>query len=458
MSGLTSSLLIAVHALGVQDDALNTTTNNIANANTPGYARQRADLAEAQPVEEAGAVYGQGVDLQRIESIRDQLIELQLHNEAQQQGSAQAQLSALQQVENQFSDADAGIGAQLNNFFSSLSQLSADPTSVSYRQGIMTAAQNLVSQFKNTAGQLVTIQQNLDTGVSNTINDINRLLVQIAQVNGMVQQKTAIGQDPGALEDQRIQLVRQLASLTDVKVIQTEQGETLTTANGSPLVVGNKSFQLATQLNAAGFHSVTLNGQEITASITAGKLGGLLQVRDGAIPNFSAQLDTFAFQFVQAVNNANHQGFTTSGTPGPDIFTPPATSKGAAEGMSLATTDPQVIAASIDGTPGSSGNLQNLLQVQSNALPMGQSPTEAYANLVFQAGSAVANAKASSDASDLVMQQLSDQRASVSGVSLDEESANLIRYQRAYQACARVVTTVDELTQVVLAMGTSAAQ
>lgn len=451
-------MLIAVHALGVQDDALNTTTNNIANANTPGYARQRADLTEAQPVEEAGAVYGQGVDLQRIESIRDQLVELQLHNEAQQQGSAQAQLSALQQVENLFSDADSGIGGQLNNFFSSLSQLSSDPTSVSFRQGIMTAAQNLASQFKSTAGQLVTIQQSLDTGVSNTVNDVNRLLVQIAQLNGMVQQKTSLGQDPGALEDQRIQMIRQLSSLTDVKVIQTEQGETLTTGNGSPLVVGNKSFQLATELNASGFHSVTLNKQDITSSISAGKLGGLLQVRDKSIPGFSGQLDTFAFQFVEAVNSANRQGFTTSGSPGQDIFTVPATSKGAAEGNSLATTDPQVIAASVDGAPGSSGNLANLLQVQSSALPMGENPTEAYANLVFQAGSAVANSKASSDASDLIMQQLSDQRASVSGVSQDEESTNLIRYQRAYQACARVVTTVDELTQTVLAMGTAAAQ
>jgi len=124
----------------------------------------------------------------------------------------------------------------------------------------------------------------------------------------------------------------------------------------------------------------------------------------------------------------------------------------------MAVTDPTLIAASSDGTAGSNGNLANLSAVQTTALPSGQTPGSAYASLVYQVGSLTANANAESTATTSSLVQLNDQINSVSGVSIDEESANLITYQQAYEAAARVVSTVQSLFSVVMAMGTAAAE
>ena len=116
-------------------------------------------------------------------------------------------------------------------------------------------------------------------------------------------------------------------------------------------------------------------------------------------------------------------------------------------------SNPAELAASSDGSPGSNGNLVQLLAVQNQPITGGQSPTDFYAGMVFRVGSKVANASAVRDASDLILRQLEDQRSSISGVSMDEEAANLIRYERAYQAAARVISAVNEITETAIQLG-----
>ena len=125
----------------------------------------------------------------------------------------------------------------------------------------------------------------------------------------------------------------------------------------------------------------------------------------------------------------------------------------AAANFGVAITDPSLIAASSDGSAGSNGNIAQLIAVRDQQLPSGASPMDMYSNLVLQVGNFGANAQADSNATALSLQQLTDQRNAVSGVSLDEESTNLIRYQRAYEASARVVTTVDSMLQTLMTMG-----
>jgi flagellar hook-associated protein 1 FlgK len=198
---------------------------------------------------------------------------------------------------------------------------------------------------------------------------------------------------------------------------------------------------------------VYAQGQDITATLRGGKLGGILQVRDQVIPGLLTQLDTFASQFATSFNTAHSVGFDLNGNAGQNFFAPLAAGPGAAASFSVQITDPNLIAASSDGSPGSNGNVAQLLAVQNQKLPSGQSPTDSYANLVFQVGNMTAQAKSNGQAGDLSLTQLRDQRSAISGVSIDEETTNMIRYQRAFEAAARVITTVDELTQTVLGMG-----
>ncbi len=156
---------------------------------------------------------------------------------------------------------------------------------------------------------------------------------------------------------------------------------------------------------------------------------------------------------------ANAQGFDLNGTKGADIFSPLRPRAGLARPPPCRSSSPipSLIAASSDGTPGSNGNLTNLSDVATQKVANGQTPIDFYSNLVFQAGNATSNTSADVDASTQILQQLQDQRGSISGVSLDEEAANIIQYQTAYQAAARVVSTVNALLADAVNLGLGAA-
>jgi len=452
MGTLSSLMFMASQALGADQGALDATSNNIANQNTPGYSREIPVLTEADPTVDGNITYGNGVVLQQIQSVRDQILQLQISDQNQQQGSAQAQYNALQQVQNLFSDPTQGIGADFTAFFNSLSRLSTDPTSIPDRQAVLDAAQTLVGDFHSTEQNLDSIQSGLNQTVAQNVTQINTLTQQIAQLNVQVGEMQKLGQDPGALGDQETQLIQQLSQLTNVNQIQTENGLTLTTGNGTPLVVGGQSFALQTTNGPSGMIDISSQGQDITSSLQGGQLGGNLQIRDTVIPGLLTQIDNLASQFATSFNAAQATGYDLNGNAGQPFFSD-TTGAGAASNLTVAISDPSLIAASSDGTSGSNGNIANLLAVQNQTLPSGESVMNTYADWVSQTGTLTDQAQAEVNASTSSLNQLNDQLGSVSGVNLDEETTNLMNYQRAYEAAARVVSTVDELTTSVLDMG-----
>ena len=323
MPGLNTSLFISVQALMAEQGALNVTTNNIANINTPGYTREVPILSEAQTFKEGAVQFGGGVTMQQFQSVRDQLLQLRMYEETQQQNNSQTQLNSLTQIESIFSDPTQGIGGALSAFFNSLSQLSTNPTDNSARQQVLTTANNLAISFHQAVSGLGTIQSDLDQSVPQVVNQINQLTQQIAKLNGQVAQLQGLGQEPGTVQDQRDQLITQLSSLVNISVTQTEHGLTLTTANGVPLVVANQSFGLQTSTTTNGFENVVAQGQDITTQITGGKLAGTLNIRDQVIPGLLSQLDTLANQFASSINTQHQAGFDLSGNAGQNFFTPP---------------------------------------------------------------------------------------------------------------------------------------
>ena len=453
MSGLLGSLSIALSSLIANQQALESSANNVANVNTSGFSRQRPVMIAGDPVVLGRLSFGTGVVMQKLESLRDPILELRLNQESQTQGQLDSTLSALQQIQVTFSGTDSGIGAAISKFFDSVQQLSTDPTSLSLRQGVLTAASNLATSFNTASHNLQTQHSNLDLNVVQTVGEINTLTPQIAALNRQITDFENVHQDASVLIDQRGALIRELSSLVDVSVIQTEHGITLTTSNGTPLVAQERSFQLTTQIAAGGIHKIFAGTVDITGLIPAGKLGGLLDVRDNRIPALQVSLDQLAAGLATALNTAHRSGFDLNGTAGTDLFAPPA-GAGAAAALSIAITDPTLLAASSDGTPGSNRNLAVISAVHEQAVAAGQKPLDFYSRLVFQVGSDTANAAADLSASQLILRQLEDQRASVSGVSLDEEAANIVRYQTAYQAAARVASTVNSLLDIAVNLGT----
>lgn len=457
MSSLTGSLSIALRALMAQQGALETTTNNIANANTVGFSRQRPVLSE-NILPGSQLLAGNGVSLEQVETIRDRLVELRIQEENQQDGELEGFLAAMHQVETIFNETQGtGIESEISAFFNSLQRLSTDPSNTSLRQGVITTANTMAEAFRNSATNLLRVQTGLDRSVQQAVQQVNGLTTEIATLNARISAVGESGGDTGALVDQRNLRINDLARLIDISVVEADSGNvTLTTRSGGALVVGAESFALETKVDpTSGLVHVFAQDGDITGAIQGGVLGGSLNVRDEVIPAVLVDLDKLAYGVATAFNTVHQAGSDLSGAPGGDFFVPPSLISGAASAFAVALTDPAKFAASSDGSVGDNGNLVQLLALRSRGIADGKSPLDAYANLVFRIGNDLATASAKQESQALILQQLQNQRSAISGVSLDEEAADLLRYQRAFEASARVVAVINELIETAVNLGRS---
>jgi len=455
MGGLNTTLLTGTQALDAAQAALQAASNNIANANTPGYTREVTQLSENAESLSGGVVTGGGVTVDGVQSVRDELLNLQIQQQTSLKSQADAESTSLQALQPLFSSTGEDIASTLSAFSSSLGQLSANPSSSAVRQSVLDAGKNLANSFHSVASGLESAQSAADQQVTQTVAQINSLASQIANLNAQLTQPGVAQQNGGTIEDQRDQLVQQLSTLTGISITQSSDGEVITTGNGTPLVMGSQSFALQTTTGAGGFQQVLdANGNNITTSIQGGQLGGAIQMRDQTIPGFLNSLNDLAGQFAASVNAAQAAGYDSTGAAGRPFFSIPSTGSAAA-GIAVALTSGSQIASSSDGSSGSNGNVANLLAAVNGNMSSGQTPASAYANLVYQVGSAAANASAQSSALTQSITQLTNQQSSASGVNIDEETTNLIRYQTAYEAAARVVSTIQALNTVTLDMGST---
>jgi flagellar hook-associated protein 1 FlgK len=455
MGSLYATLGIALGAMEAGRGAVEITSNNIANVNTTGYSREQVNLLENAPVEVGNILFGTGVTLGQTTSVRDSLLEQRLDQENQSASQLNSFLGAMNQVQSLFNEtAGSGLQSPLTAFFNSLTQLSTDPSNVSYRNGVLTAGQNLAAAIRQDSSNLQSLQGNTDLSVVQTVNQVNQLTQQIAGLNVQISGLVSVGQDAGAFLDQRTQLIRQLSGLIDVSETNAGNGTlTISTTGGTSMVDAGQSFALSTKVNANNtYHNVFFNATDITSTISGGSMGGLLQARDVAIPGVLNQLDTLAYNLETSFNSQSRAGFDANGNVGVDFFTQPASAAGAASSIAVAISDPNLVAASSDGSVGSNGNAQALVNLQNQKIIGGQTPYNYYSNLVFQIGNQVSQAQSEQTAVGLVQKQLADQRGAVSAVSLDEEAVNLIRYQGAYEASANVVNVVNQLLTTTLNM------
>lgn len=457
MSSLISTMWIALGALQAQQAGLQTTTNNVANVNTPGYSRERPILEEAEPVVQDKVVFGRGVELKGIESLRSDLLDLQIGAETQQQGSAQSYVNAMNLVQRLFPDDTSGIGTQISALFQSLNSLSTNPSDLTLRQSVLTAAKNMASGFNSAATQLNNIRASVDGNVQQQVEEVNQISHQIAVLNKKLSAGSSTGQEYSTFLDQRSALIEKLSGIIDVAQISDGNSNslTLTTKQGTALVVDGQAYSLTTAVGADGTHHIcSSQGADITGAISGGGLGGLLKARDQTIPSLQNQLDSLASGMASALNTAHAMGTDLNGDPGGNLFTP-ISGPGAAAQMTVAINDPKLLAAGSDGTSGSNGNIANLSAVASQDVSNGLTPSQAYGNLVFQTGMEISDGNTELNASNALLQQLQQQRSSVSGVSMDEEASNMLLYQRGYQAAAQAITAVNQMLEIVINMGAS---
>jgi len=422
--GLQTSL----RGLLAQQQALDVATHNIANANTVGYTRQEATLGSTDALHvDAGAVHngqgaflGQGVDVTAYRRIRDSFLDLQVRAQNMALGDATTSAEALDRVQSALGEpSDTGIDALIGKFFTAWSDLANHPESDSSKQAVASAATTLADAFKSLSadlGKAATDAQSEFTQITGATGPIQAAATQLAQLNKAIDAAVDGNQSPNDLLDKRDQLLDDLSQYGQVSVTQLGNGR-IQVMLGNQSVVNDKTVDWTVPPPA-------------TFAAGGGTLGALQTLTTTTLPGYQSALDAVAKTLHDDVNGAYGSAFfggTTAATLGTGI--PAASSIVAGTGSGTASND---VALAIS-------ELRNTSTAGSQ-----------YGALVRQVGSDAANASDAQAVAQAAYDGAEDRRQNVSGVSLDEEMANLLRFQRGYQASARAMSSIDEMLDTLI--------
>lgn len=449
---------IARRALQTSQQALDVTAHNIANANTPGFTRQRviqgATPAFPAPYWNRPLIQGQmgtGVQVQSVQRVRDSYFDGQIRRENQSLGGWEVTKNNLEQIETIFNEpSDGGLLNIMGQFWSSWQELSKNPESISTRTGVLETGRLLATTFNQLDSKLGRIQDNVNEQVAVKVSEINSLARRISEINRGVLRVKAYGSEPNDLLDERDLLIDKLSRLVDVKLADLDTGATSIFINGSQLVSEYGYSELEVVSNPGnGFYDVKWKASGIATAIYGGEVKALIDTRDITVPAYRSEINTLAASIISQVNALHFTGFGLDGSTRLDFFSG-ATAADIA--MSPDVSDPRRLGASISGEPGDNSNTLAIAQLK-NALVMGGNMVtmdDYYRSLVTNLGVESQQAKAMLANGKMYYELIENHRQSVAGVSLDEEATNMIKFQRAYQSAARLITVFDEMMDVLI--------
>lgn len=461
MPGIFQSLDIARRAIWASRLGMDVTSHNIANVNTPGYSRQRVENRAANPLQLPQGQLGLGVRSGDIVRVRSNLLDNQFRQNAFVLGKATIQESLFTQVESIFQEpSEAGIANLMTEFFSEFSNLAANPENSAIRNTVRQKAVALTDSFNQKNEQLNLMRHSIRKEAGAAINQVNEITRQIADLNRQITTAEAGSGKANDLRDRRDLLLDRLAEYVNVSYSENSRGQISVNAEGMSLVSGDKARQLSliTGKNGKYLHLQVENGSGRSQSMNYGKLGGLLEMVNNTLPNLQDRLDNLAKNLAEEVNrlHAAGKGLPTGEPPtastGVDFFS--GSGAGTIRVSDEIMEDLSRIAASGDGTPGNGDVATAIANLRNQKILGGGNQTlnEYYTTLVNDLGIKIQKAQNTADSQELLKNQIMNQRESVSGVSLDEEMTNLIKFQRSFEAAAKIVQTVDEVMETMINM------
>ncbi|NLN59102.1 MAG: flagellar hook-associated protein FlgK [Deltaproteobacteria bacterium] len=454
ISGLLNT---AKDALLSHQLAIDVTGSNIANVNTPGYARQRAVFQSLGTIDVRGQVFQIGVDVTGVERIYDGYLEAQIIGQHQLVGYHETRASFLANVETIFDESGSGgLADLLNRFWGDWQDLSANPDGQVQRAALLSTAQSLAAMFRNMSSGLKTLIGNAEQEISSTVTKINSIVSAIGDLNRRVVEAGGVEGDANLMLDNRTELLKSLAGLVDISIVESGDGSVkVFLSDGSLLVDGvmTKSLALAPSGQDPTLSDIVFTDktdEPVTGAATKGKLGALIEVRDRDIPRYLAELDALAAGIVNEVNTIHRAGFDRYRNTGIDFFTP-VTQAAYMQVSAEVSGDVNRMAASAT-VMGDGENALALAGLGEKGVLSGGMATfgEYYTSIVGRVGQDVSDVNWSVTHQNNVMERLTNMRESVSGVSVDEEMIRLIQYQLGYNAAGKLCSVVDEMLQTLM--------
>jgi flagellar hook-associated protein 1 len=472
MLGLFGTLNLGARSLQVQQTGVEVAGQNLANLNNAAYARQRLQIQTSITIPSAIGPEGTGVQAVAILQIRNSLLDGQIQNEASVGGYWNAQQNGLYNAQTQLgeflsqgttsadSTATAGSAAvakslagQLTGLFTAFQAVATSPASLPERQALANQAQMLASGFNETSQRLTTLHNLLNTSLASDVDSANGLLADIADLNKQIAvAEMSTGGTANDLRDLRVQKLEALANLVNFDTTAAADGSVNISVGGIQMVAGQQVLDTLQTYDAGGGQLLVRAATAGTPlSLTGGGIQGTIAARDGALQTLRDHLDTLASTLITEVNNIYQNGYDQYGNTGAAFFTG---TDAATIGVNASIQyDPLAVqAAGVTDEPGNNAVALALAQLtQQSFVALGnQSFTDAYATTVAGFGNALSSANDQVANFNALNIMLLNQRDSVSGVSMEEEMTSLITFQKAYQASAKIITTVDEMLSTVV--------
>ncbi len=461
MTSLLNALNAGKTSLLTNQKSIEIVGNNIANVNTDGYSRQRAELMQIPAVNFNDFFIGQGVTVSNVSRDYSAFITRQLQSKTIDYGEESGRSDPLTELERIFNVTENNLASQINDFFDAWQELTANPSGQVERDVVIQRGQLLGEAFANISNELDSLTQNMNTEILGEVEYLNEKISEIAKLNDRIRLVEVTGQTANASRDQRDQLVKELSETLGVKTYTDNQGMlAIQLPGGMPLVQGNMAATISTvlvngnvnlQVNIAG------NTLDVTSANLGGKMKGMFEMRDTFIAGLRSDLDTLAVDLTNAVNAQHRAGYGSDGVTNRDFFLDMATlgpTDIPSRNVRVVLTDSSQVAAAgnPDAAPGDNENALLLasLEITHKVGTTNDTFDTFFSQIVATVGIEKARNELALGGAQDATTQLQNLRDGYSGVSLEEEMIDLIQYQRGFESSAKFLATVDEMMNALL--------
>ena len=481
-------LNIAKSGLFTAKQSMSTTSHNIANANTEGFSRQEVRTETAPTAGEGDYVVGRGVEIQSIRRSHDELVEKKLNNSITQHKFNEERTQQLGQVEEVFNEINSeGMNKILNRFFNSMRELSNQPENETVRTVVRENAKIVVGDFHRIQDNLDNIRSGVNRKINLTVKEVNDLTKTIAKLNKEINIQEVSGSMANDLRDQRDRSIRTLAEFFPLQSYTDTQGQFVVSIEGvGSIVSGGLAQELAVGASVKDENSSIDKGNAevffanrpgiaFSDKLKTGSLGALLKTRNEEIDGLEKQIDELAHGLVHATNTIHRRGFANHPVPtdaqgnpipnaaqkkvtGINFFKEPLDLKRAAEYIDISDDikeDVNNIATALEANAPGDNRVALAISKLQHEKVLGAGTTtfeEQYLKSVGNVGVQTGKSKIDEEQSSGILAQAKSFKERLAGVSLDEEAANMVRYQNAYEASAKVIKASDEMFKAVLGL------
>ena len=461
--GIMGTMEMARNAMRVARSGAEVSGNNLANAANPAYARQRIKLNSSVTIPTEKGPQGSGAEVARLESIRDKVLDKSIISEksiSQYLDSKQVYLRRAEANLGQTIDSrsiDSGGGAHgisegMTELFNSFQSLSVSPTSTAERQIVVFNAQKIADKFNTIDRRLSDLRTGINAEVEDLVTSVNSKLKAVANIAVNLGNIEIVEGSANEVRDSLQSSLEELAEFVNISTATNDDGELNVFIDGVQMITDNimtNSVDLHTDTN--GMHTMAEQVAGNVMNLKSGYLKGLIDARDTSIVDLQTKINTLATQLITEVNTLHRSGYDLNGNTGQDLFT----GTGAADvgDNTNIVSDPRQLQGSSSASESSNNDvIRSIAALSTTALAglNGMTFSEHYGNTISRFGQEISLTTAQLDDQKAVQKMLEKQRESIMGVSVDEEVANLVVYQRAFQASAKLLTTMDNLMKDVL--------